>query len=800
MIVGMDFGTTNSGMAVTREGQVTLLPLDPTNANPRVMRTALYVTNELQIVAGRAAVDRYFADNIGRPIRLQRVWVGEIEVIASEVYYVEDLYVWMDTLSPGRLFLSMKSGLRDESYTGTVIGQFYFSLEDLVTLFLTITRTRAARLLECEVQQVVLGRPVRFAFDPEHDALAQQRLLTAAFRAGYETVYLQYEPIAAAAAYSETLTAAENILVFDFGGGTLDTTVMRLEPGAAPRVLATGGIPVAGDRFDQKLSRARLPRHFGEGTRYGPREQPLPVPAWIYDVFSDWQGMINLQRPDNRRILEEIAQTARHPSEIKALLSLVSSNYGLQLFDEVERAKRRLSEKVGATIRLEGPGFDVFDLVTRSKFERVIRHEIQAIEEHLDSVVADSGLQPAQIDVVIRTGGSSQIPVFQAMLRRKFATERQEALDTFSSVTQGLGRYAGQIEAGTASLVAYRAADLARAGTQAGETRVPQVNAALLQRRIQATEGASGGAIHLPDHALVLLGADGRVHPAPWPADGPAATLAALGWPADDGPTQALVLRPEARLLAMTSRYRFLLTPTAQLLELAAIGLRLQDLYHLRPGEQVQLVADWDALAARPWLVLITTLGWARAYDSTALAAQVDGPVPLQFDDPPPGWPAFVLGANRTEDLILATQSGRATRLPLARLPYAGAEVLRSGESDRLVGAVLVEGDGELLLVTAEGYARRLAAGSVPADERPGGRGRSVLARSNARSLAPVRPGERLWLISDARMFSGDFGSIPVDDSTRSYRLARVRDGETIAAIVGAPANEKATRDGVAEG
>ncbi|MCZ7669104.1 MAG: Hsp70 family protein [Chloroflexi bacterium] len=118
-----------------------------------------------------------------------------------------------------------------------------------------------------------MGRPVRFARDPQHDRLAQARLLQAAFRAGYEKVYFQYEPIAAAYSYETTIDKPENVLIFDFGGGTLDITIMRLgEPGKR-QVLATGGIPVAGDVFDQKLVRAKLPKHFGEGSQYGDRRK-----------------------------------------------------------------------------------------------------------------------------------------------------------------------------------------------------------------------------------------------------------------------------------------------------------------------------------------------------------------------------------------------------------------------------------------------------------------------------------------------------------------------------------------------
>ena len=285
MIIGMDFGTTNSGMATYDGRAVNVLPLDPAAPNPRVARTALYITNEQAVTIGRAAIDLYFEHNLNRPVKMQRVWVGELEILADRVHYVTDVYVFADVLSPGRLFLSIKTGLRDVGYPGTVIGQAFYSLESLITLYLTVTRARAEKLLGRELRQVVLGRPVHFAADADGDRLAEARLLHAAFNAGYQTVYLQYEPIAAAYSYALELTRPENALVFDFGGGTLDITVMRLGEGQ-PRVLATGGIAVAGDVFDQKLVRAKLPRHFGEGSLYGPRHKALTTPQWIYDSVS----------------------------------------------------------------------------------------------------------------------------------------------------------------------------------------------------------------------------------------------------------------------------------------------------------------------------------------------------------------------------------------------------------------------------------------------------------------------------------------------------------------------------------
>ena len=99
MIVGMDFGTTNSGMAAYDGRAVSLLPLDPSSANPRVARTSLYVTNDQSVTIGRQAVDHYFQQNVARPVKLQRVWIGELEIRGADMFYVTDAYAFVDAFA-----------------------------------------------------------------------------------------------------------------------------------------------------------------------------------------------------------------------------------------------------------------------------------------------------------------------------------------------------------------------------------------------------------------------------------------------------------------------------------------------------------------------------------------------------------------------------------------------------------------------------------------------------------------------------------------------------------------------------
>lgn len=785
MIIGMDFGTTNSGMATYDGRSVRILPLDPDSPNPRVLQTALYVTNEQRVHIGRAAVDHYYGQNVGRPVQLRKVWIGELEIYAEDLYYVTDAYAWVDILSPGRLFLSIKSSLRDTSYPGTVVGQFYYPLEDLIALYFSVTKVRAEQMLGQELDRIVLGRPVRFSQDPERDRAAQARLLQAALRAGYEAVYLQPEPIAAAYSYEQSLTAPQNVLVFDFGGGTLDLTVIRL--GERPRrVLATGGIPIAGDVFDQKLARDKLPPHFGEGSTYGSRRRPQQIPKWVYDSFSDWQKMLELQTAENRQMLQEIARTSRRRYQIEALIGLVSGNYGLKMFDVVEKAKRRLSQKRGAEIRLEGSDFKVVDFVTRTAFERLIRPEMGVIEEHLLETVAASGLAPAEIDAVIRTGGSSQIPAFYQMLCRHFGREKVQSVDTFSSVTAGLGIMAHEVATGELDLAPHTP-DTVKTPPQESQPTVPPVNLAVAQRRIALEEGAGEAVAAASEVGLVALATDGTVTAVSLPPsrleEERPLPLAGLDLPA--ALIQIQVAGLDAPLLLVTNVYRFLRFTPRQLMEIEAANLTIADQYPLQRLERICAIGHWGQARAEKNLLLVTSQGIARPFPIAVLGERIEAPVPYKFDHPLEGEVVAALGAGDAGDVILITAGARAVRYPLSALRLSGTQALNCGGEDRVVAARVVDPAAELALVTADGYGRRLPAAWIPQPARENGKGKSLVARrSPLAAMGMVEEERPLWLITTHRLLPAPLETLPRQQSTKTRPLLSLDAGERVQGVV----------------
>ena len=462
MRIGMDFGTTNSGIAHYDGANLRLLPLDPDAPSPEIARSALYLTHDRQLHFGRAAIRHYYEQNLNRPVQLERVHVGEIELTFAELpTFLRDVYIERDVFSPGRLFLSFKSSLASQGYLGTAVGEDFYLLEDIIALYLYSARRRAEVTLNAELTEVVLGRPVRYSDDPEQDALAQARMLQAAFLAGFQRVHFAYEPVAAAYAYTLRpdfrADTPQTLLVFDFGGGTLDISIVQSdvvrsrEAGRATApsltVLATGGIAIAGDAFDSRIVRRKLTAPFGEGSHYQSDNRPLPVPAAYYDAFSSWQDLLALQQPNTLESLRRIARSAEQPARIHSLIRLITSHYGLRLFDIAESAKRHLSTDHQARLQLNEDGLAVDERLSRREFERLIRPDLRQISARLDEVLAAADLRPDQINAVLRTGGSAQIPCFVALLEERFGAAKVRAMDTFSSVTAGLAIIAQRLSA-----------------------------------------------------------------------------------------------------------------------------------------------------------------------------------------------------------------------------------------------------------------------------------------------------------------------------------------------------------------
>jgi len=460
--IGIDFGTTHTSAAVYDGKQIRAIPLDAENANPNLLRSMIYITKTQEQFLGLAAVRTFLEQDTGRAVIYQEKVVGTLtNTVASHdadenVTIIYDTIIEDDIGAQGRLLQSIKTGLRADSYLGTAIFGRYYTLQELIALILRQVRLQAEAYLGTPVHQATLGRPVQFSDNAATDQNAQQRLREAALMAGFTEVDFVPEPVAAASFYLAQVTKPETVLVFDFGGGTLDLTVMRADAGQVHEILATHGVLVGGDDLDSRLMRSHVAKHFGTESPIDTNfdERPILFPEDLADELAQWQTIPNLSRPKALSVIKRAKRYSPESAKFVALEALVTRNHGFALFETIEQTKRQLSDAERAPLEMVAEGINLHLTLTQRAFNSAINEEISNAREGVRKVIAMAGIPADAIDAVVTTGGSSVIPIFQRMLTTEFPAAALVPLDTFSGVTNGLAIRAYQDEA---AAIAFRA-------------------------------------------------------------------------------------------------------------------------------------------------------------------------------------------------------------------------------------------------------------------------------------------------------------------------------------------------------
>ncbi len=439
MRIGIDFGTTNSAVAYYDGETLHPVEIDPGNDNPRVLPSLIYIKRDHATSLGSSASAEYLEQETGRRPVWEKRHMGAIEIVvggpgSGPIQYMHDIFDQVDIAANGRLLQSVKTVLRDPEYEGTVIFDRYYPVDELIAILLRAMRARAEQQLGATCDAVVLGRPVKFSEDPAISERAEEILYKAARFAGFKEITFQLEPIAAAHLYHRTAERRERALLFDFGGGTLDLTIAEVGGQEPPRVLATRGVLVGGDDLDRRVMESLL-KYFGAGSH---AEPGVDFPYYMLDLLKTWQTMPELSRPQELGKIRRFQETGDNPRAMRALETLVSANVGFSLFKTIERAKVQLSTGLIAKLEFLYQAIEIRERILRRRFEELIEQEVAFVEREINAVLAEAGLRPEQLALVLRTGGSSQIPVFVALLERIFGYEKLRAMDPLTSVVGGM--------------------------------------------------------------------------------------------------------------------------------------------------------------------------------------------------------------------------------------------------------------------------------------------------------------------------------------------------------------------------
>lgn len=284
----------------------------------------------------------------------------------------------------------------------------YIYASDILSVILSTLKERAEDKTDDNVNGAVVGVPVGAKDGYKHVIL--KSLQKAGFYKSYEEAFanteFMAEPVAVALNYKLELDTPQTILIFDFGGGTLDLVFAEIYPDKTSKVLSKIGIKLGGEKLTE---------------------------LFLKNYFVDKIG------------LEELAKRFKFyniTNKDELWIALEKTKDGLAFIDRVDMLKIALSRSEKQTFSFKGvetkAEINIAD-VTRKDFEASIEGIVQEIRDCVNNCFKNSGLKLNQINSVYMSGGSSLIPCIQDLLKSAFGAKVQPVDGTaLTCIARGL--------------------------------------------------------------------------------------------------------------------------------------------------------------------------------------------------------------------------------------------------------------------------------------------------------------------------------------------------------------------------
>lgn len=454
--IGVDYGTSNSAAAVFDGNKLHLIQLE---THSKVMPSATYIDRDFKISTGQGAINNYIESNTGRTIELSAEVLGEGRTSTGQIgdrglpeeANTQTIYgqSFVDAGQQGRLFRGIKRMLGNTKSQRLMVFDRPFRLVALITpLLLRIRRSIDAYLDQqlpdsASTRHACIGHPVNFEGSAENRNTIALNMLSEAYGYAEFTEQSYYpEPIAAALSYlhENPVAADQTLLAVDFGGGTLDLCIIKRQHQEF-KVIATHGIGLGGDHIDQVLFRELLFPLLGKGERWKrageDREIETLFPFEDYQEFLlNWavSYMLN-QNKYTTPLMQRIQVGDDAAIKFQRLYDLIKNNYSYLVFQCLKEVKAELSESEQA--KLDIPELDIEFTVSRDHFETLIIEILDKFKASISQLLSKAELAADEIELVIRTGGSSLIPAVKQILEDQFPGKVIEH-DPFTSVAAGL--------------------------------------------------------------------------------------------------------------------------------------------------------------------------------------------------------------------------------------------------------------------------------------------------------------------------------------------------------------------------
>lgn len=408
-VIGIDLGTTFSAVAVMEGGKPIIIP---NSEGERTTPSVVFIKNSERTV--------------GRLARNQAIIYPEHTVRSIKRHMGEDFKV-------------------------TIEGSDY-APQEISAMILQKLKSDAEAFLNEKITDAVITVPAYFT-DAQRQATKDAGKI-----AGLNVLRIVNEPTAAALAYGLDKSKDHTILVFDFGGGTFDVSVLELGDGVFEVKATAGNNHLGGDDVDDKL---------------------------IDWMISDFKKLYRIDLGEDKVALQRLKEAA-------------------------EKAKIELSSKTTTSINLPfisadktGPRHFTAEL-TRATFESLVADILEKLKDPTRQAIKDAGLTGEKIDKVIFVGGSTRIPAVQTIVKEVVGKEGEKTVNPDEAVALGAAIQAGILKGEVKDLLLLDVTPLSLGIETLGgvATRIIERNMTIPTKKTQIFSTAADGQTAVTIHVL----------------------------------------------------------------------------------------------------------------------------------------------------------------------------------------------------------------------------------------------------------------------------------------------------------
>ncbi len=364
-IIGIDLGTTNSVVAVMEGGSPAVIP---NQEGGRTTPSVVAFTKSGEQLAGQVAKRQSVTNPENTIYSIKRFMGRRFNEVSEEMKLV-----------PYKVTSGENGDARVE-----IQGKKY-SPPEISAMILKKLKEAAEAYLGEKVTKAVITVPAYF-----NDA-QRQATKDAGQIAGLEVMRIINEPTAAALAYGLDKKKDETIVVYDFGGGTFDISILEVGDGIVEVKSTNGDTHLGGDNIDQRII------------------------DWLIQEFKKEQGVDVSKDQMALQRLKEAAEKAKIE-----LSTLLETEINLPFLTADASGPKHLAIKL-----------------TRARFEQMIDDILQRSIGPCKQALQDAGMTPQNIDEVVLVGGSTRIPKVQQIVRDLFGKEPNKSVNPDEVVAIG---------------------------------------------------------------------------------------------------------------------------------------------------------------------------------------------------------------------------------------------------------------------------------------------------------------------------------------------------------------------------